>query len=150
MREINSFSGEYQFLSNFFIHDPIEYAGDLAKTPLIGTCVESLYQALKTTSPSKQLEISTMPPGKAKRIGKEVSLREDWMFVKVELMYELLLLKFSIPLLRDMLLATENAELIEGNYWNDTYWGVCNGVGENMLGKLLMKVRTKLQFLGVN
>jgi predicted NAD-dependent protein-ADP-ribosyltransferase YbiA (DUF1768 family) len=35
-------------------------------------------------------------------------------------------------------------ELIEGNWWGDTYWGVCNGVGENHLGKLLMKIRDYL------
>lgn len=33
----------------------------------------------------------------------------------------------------------------KGNYWKDTYWGVCNGVGENHLGKLLMKIREKLK-----
>lgn len=42
---------------------------------------------------------------------------------------------------RKKLLATENALLVEGNTWNDTYWGVCNGVGKNTLGQLLMKIR---------
>ena len=45
------------------------------------------------------------------------------------------------------LLATGEEELIEGNYWHDTCWGVCNCAkcgdkGENRLGKLLMEVRT--------
>ena len=57
----------------------------------------------------------------------------------------LLLQKFFIPELREKLLATGNEELIEGNWWGDTYWGVCKGKGENNLGKSLMKIRTELQ-----
>lgn len=40
---------------------------------------------------------------------------------------------------------TGDAELIEGNNWGDTFWGVCNGRGENMLGKLLMEIRDYLR-----
>jgi hypothetical protein len=39
------------------------------------------------------------------------------------------------------LLATEYVELIEGNNWGDTFFGVCNGEGENWLGRLLMNLR---------
>jgi hypothetical protein len=42
-----------------------------------------------------------------------------------------------------LLLATGDMELIEDNDWDDTYWGVCNGAGENNLGKLLMKIRAE-------
>lgn len=46
----------------------------------------------------------------------------------------------------DMIFPNKKAfeELIEGNYWHDTYWGVCEGVGENHLGKLLMEIRNEL------
>jgi hypothetical protein len=47
--------------------------------------------------------------------------------------------------LRQILLDTGNQELIEGNNHNDRYWGVCNGVGENWLGKILMLVRDELK-----
>jgi hypothetical protein len=57
---------------------------------------------------------------------------------------ELLAQKFSYPYYRDLLLATGDAELIEGNVWNDVFWGVCNGIGKNWLGKLLMQVREVL------
>lgn len=50
--------------------------------------------------------------------------------------------KFAEPGLQAKLLETGNEELVEGNYWGDTFWGVCRGRGENHLGKLLMKVRT--------
>ena len=43
--------------------------------------------------------------------------------------------------LRYMLIGTGNMYIEETNNWGDTYWGVCNGVGKNVLGKLLMRVR---------
>lgn len=46
-------------------------------------------------------------------------------------------------ILSEMLEATGDAELIEGNHWGDTFWGVCNGVGQNNLGKLLMAIRSE-------
>lgn len=59
-------------------------------------------------------------------------------------MEDLLRQKFSKTPLRRLLLATGEAELIEGNTWGDTYWGVCHGVGQNHLGCLLMKIRGEL------
>ena len=47
--------------------------------------------------------------------------------------------------LKKKLIDTGDATLIEGNTWNDTFWGVCNGVGENNLGKILMKIREELK-----
>ena len=43
-----------------------------------------------------------------------------------------------------LLLATGDAKIVEGNTWGDVFWGVCNGVGENHLGEILMKVRQDL------
>ena len=45
----------------------------------------------------------------------------------------------------ELLLATADEELVEVNEWGDCYWGVCRGVGENVLGKLLMRVRAELR-----
>lgn len=60
-------------------------------------------------------------------------------------MKELIILKFTNPKLKSALLNTKDAELIERNTWNDTYWGICNGIGENHLGKILMEVREMLR-----
>ena len=54
------------------------------------------------------------------------------------------MIKFLNPDLREKLVATGDAELIEGNHWNDTCWGVCKGIGQNNLGKILMEVRDML------
>ena len=47
--------------------------------------------------------------------------------------------------LREKLIATGDKELIEGNHWNDRFWGVCRGKGQNHLGKLLMELREILK-----
>ena len=49
--------------------------------------------------------------------------------------------KFQIPELREALDNTGSELLVEGNWWKDTFWGMCEGRGQNNLGKILMKVR---------
>lgn len=60
-------------------------------------------------------------------------------------MKNLLQIKFSEDPYKTKLICTYPQSLVEGNTWNDTYWGVCNGIGDNNLGKLLMQVRDQLQ-----
>jgi ribA/ribD-fused uncharacterized protein len=133
---ITSFSGTYAFLSNFHPCE-IRFAG-------IGYhSVEAAYQASKTLD----LDIrrtwfaDCRNPGQAKKMGQKLKIRPDWDQIKLKIMLRLLRKKFAIPELRDQLLSTKNAELIESNWWGDRFWGVCRGTGENNLGKLLMQVR---------
>jgi ribA/ribD-fused uncharacterized protein len=73
-------------------------------------------------------------------------MRPDWEQVKILIMTSLVRDKFTRHQdLKEQLLATGDAELIEGNWWGDTFWGVCKGKGENHLGKVLMKVREELK-----
>ena len=91
-------------------------------------------------------EFTELNPSKAKQLGRKVKLRKDWEEVKTNIMYDICLAKFTQNQdLKEKLLKTGNAILIEGNWWNDTYWGVCNGIGENNLGKILMKIREELK-----
>lgn len=84
-------------------------------------------------------------PNIAKAIGRKVQLRPHWEEIKDQVMYDGVKAKFSKnPILKAKLLATGDAELIEGNWWNDTYWRVCKGVGYNKLGQILMRVRDEL------
>ena len=46
------------------------------------------------------------------------------------------------------LINTGKVKLIEGNNWRDDYWGVYNGKGKNVLGKLLMEIRNDLKING--
>ena len=63
-------------------------------------------------------------------------------------MYEIVKRKFTINKeLQQKLLETKEEELVEGNWWHDTYWGVDSktGTGQNKLGKILMKVREEVK-----
>ncbi len=138
--KIDQFINEHAFLSNFYI-TPISFEGKEYAS------VEHAYQAAKTTNPLEHQKIIDAPtPGKAKRLGAKVSLRKDWESVKQGIMLELLRIKFSNPGLRQKLLDTGEAELIEGNNWGDMYWGLDlkTGKGFNFLGVLLMQVRKEL------
>ena len=135
---IDSFFGPYRFLSNF---EPctVEYDG------MTYTCSEAAYQAAKTTDVSLRIAFTTMNGSKAKFAGQRLTLRPDWNEVKVNAMYEIVKDKFSRNHeLKLKLLQTGDLQLVEGNYWGDKFWGVCNGEGENHLGKILMRVRKEL------
>jgi hypothetical protein len=131
---IDSFSGQYEFLSNFYpcrIEDGIIYSS-----------VEHAYQAMKSLSIAERLKVAACnTPGRAKRMGRKLELRPDWEDVKVDIMLGLLEKKFRDPELNRQLQDTGDEELIEGNTWGDIEWGVYKGKGENMLGKLLMALR---------
>lgn len=134
---IDRFVGKYAFLSNFY-EVPVQYMGYEFQNN------EAAFQGAKC--PSRIEEFIELPPNEAKRLGRKVELREDWESIKDSVMYEICLNKFSRHKdLRDKLLATGEAELIEGNYWHDCYWGVCEGKGLNKLGNILMKIRSELK-----
>ena len=65
--------------------------------------------------------------------------------VRTQVMYELVKQKFQNPVYKEKLLSTGSCTLVEGNTHKDTFWGVYNGSGKNMLGKILMRVRNELQ-----
>jgi len=62
-------------------------------------------------------------------------------------MIDFLWQKFSQPEYQEFLLSTKNKILMEGNTWNDTYWGVNleTGEGNNFLGRILMEIRDTLK-----
>lgn len=106
------------------------------------TCLESAYQARKVN----QLKLFQPLNGyAAKKLNKKFPMRGNWNTSKESVMLDLLIEKFTQPNLTHLLLETGDAELIEGNTWGDTYWGVCNGKGQNKLGNLLMDLRQNLR-----
>ena len=78
-------------------------------------------------------------------------LREDWEAVKVQIMKEALFYKFTQhPKLRKEILLTGNSLIVEHTN-NDYYWGDgSDGSGQNVLGKLLMELRSELQAISAN
>ena len=106
---------------------------------------EHAYQAMKMANAADAEFIRhVITPRLAKRYGNTYQKRPDWDSVKITIMHEILRAKFTVFFFREKLLDTGTQELIEGNTWNDTFWGVCNGLGENNLGKLLMLVREEI------
>jgi ribA/ribD-fused uncharacterized protein len=136
---INFFRGRYDFLSNFYVRE-IVYNGFTYKS------TEHAYQAAKAIDPLIHDVIAAADtPGQSKKLVRKIQIREDWAEVKDKIMLDVLRLKFKHYDLRSKLLATGNATLIEGNTWGDVYWGVCEGKGLNMLGKMLMQVREEIK-----
>ena len=137
---INDFSGKYRFLSNFWMAQIIvggrrwasaEHCYQAAKSLLI--CDWNAIQGCRT-------------PGEAKRMGQKISLRLDWETIKLPVMEDIVRAKFDQHVdLRNKLLATGSAKLVEQNSWGDTFWGVCGNTGHNHLGKILMKIRGDYQ-----
>lgn len=143
VRVIDDFRGDYRWLSNFHLCR-IVYEG------IVYPSTEHAYQAAKDTDESVRRWIAQAPTCReAKTMGGRnglVNLRPDWEQVKNQVMMDVCWIKFTVHAdLREKLLATGDALLIEGNSWGDEYWGCVrrNGVwvGRNQLGKTLMSIR---------
>lgn len=166
MKEIKGFDGEYSFLSNFYemsirivvdvYDDDMKAEMPLANLEVIFPTSEHAFHAFKTLKDwraLKQSEVSKFldftkyeTPGKAKRAGKVVEMNvELWNAVRNDVMKFVLNNKFRNVILKRKLLDTGDAYLEETNTWGDKYWGVCNGEGDNNLGKLLMEIRDNLR-----
>lgn len=142
---IKQFKDEYSWLSNFqrfekpLIYEGIEYPTN-----------EHFYQAMKTTDKELRATIAKHPAKGLKAFCRKIELRDNWdSSIKDTVMEYGLRYKFSDsnPTLKAKLLATEDRPIVEGNWWNDIYWGVDlkTGKGQNKLGLLLMIVRTDIK-----
>lgn len=129
---------DYRWLSNMDLFPkPIIINNEIIKSS------ENYYQSRKTLDLDIRKKILEMSPYEAKKYCKTIELRNDWEDVKIIVMQEALDIKFTITYYR-LLLISSQEEIIEENYWNDTFWGVYKGVGKNMLGILLTKLRERI------
>ena len=134
---IDSFSGKYECFSNFSAHTVGQY-----KTSEHG------FQAKKATNGwAHDYVASALTPASAKWRGRRIELCKDWDKKKDPEMLQIVLDKFlEHKDIADILIGTDDAILIEGNYHGDDYWGKVRGkdgewVGKNVLGVTLMLVR---------
>ena len=138
---IKGFFGPFRFMSNFV---PCTVELDGVTYP----SVEHAYVAAKTTNLERRAEIAQVSTaGKVKALGRQLKLREGWDEMRIDVMRDLLMQKFSQEPFKSQLLQTGLCYLEETNTWGDTFWGVCDGVGENHLGWLLMEIRDHLKEL---
>jgi predicted NAD-dependent protein-ADP-ribosyltransferase YbiA (DUF1768 family) len=141
-KEIKGFFGPMRFLSNFHpvpgkvVYDGVEYPS-----------VECAFQAAKYL-PADRKFFETCTGYDAKKRTKTNPPNRmtgaEWDAIKLSIMEDLLWQKFDpvrnpdLHHMMTMLLIGKYLE--ETNWWHDIFWGVCNGKGENHLGKLLMKI----------
>lgn len=132
--------GSLMPLSNFYYH-PMEIEGMMWKTN------EHYFQAMKCAIPNDMYAVRDAVTAQgAKQLGRKAQLRPNWEAIKIQAMRTGLEYKFIAgEVLGDWLLATGDALLVEGNTWNDRFWGVCGGQGENWLGHLLMARRAEMR-----
>lgn len=159
---ITEFRGPFGFLSNMYAPAPVRL--NFAPTLLDGDdhvypTVEHGWHAWKVLklNERKKLWLPGLDAMQAKFIGNSFKargiIRPDFFENRLFVIEQLLLQKFTPTLMRRKLFSTMGATLIEGNWWHDIFFGVCNGKckcgphepeGENHLGQLLMRVRTHL------
>lgn len=144
---IGPFKGEYAWLSNFYTHPFVHYGGHFRSA-------EHAYQCSKATTDGDFVIIrGAFTPAEAKRIAKRMPIRSDWEEIKLKVMKRIIWNKFnSTKVLQRKLIETKDAKLIEYNTWHDNFWGICTckkckekEKGQNHLGRILMRVRRKLQ-----
>lgn len=141
---IDEFRGEFSFLSNFYMI-PIYYKKNHYKSS------EHAFQARKAIREvDREYVADANTPGHAKIRGKSVMCKKDWDEIKTSEMTRIVYCKFSQnKKLKKKLCNTKDAKLIEGNTWNDDFWGKIKNEkgkwkGSNYLGKILMVVRKSL------
>jgi len=138
---IKQFQGEYRWLSNFVpcnvVLDGIAYQS-----------VEHAYQSAKSELAEWKKFCASPDTYSAyvKKASRKIKPVDNWDTVKVEVMTDLLLQKFSQEPYKQKLLDTGDLHIQEGNTWGDTFWGVDlrTGKGQNILGKMIMEIRSKL------
>lgn len=139
---VKGFRYDYYFLSNFYNCD-IKIAGITYKN------AEAAFQSFKTLNLNIRKKFSDLKSNEAKKLGRQIKLRPDWEKIKDNIMHIVIKAKFEQNIdLKNKLINTKNLYLEETNSWHDTYWGVCNGIGENKLGQILMKVREEFNKIG--
>lgn len=139
---IYEFRGDFNWLSNFY-SCKVKYKGYEFGS------VEQAYMFAKNDTCDDWLKFcQTNSPGICKQQSKLIKIREDWDSVKLNIMEYLLEQKFNQDPFKSKLIATGNRNIIEGNYWGDSFWGVDLNLnpnyGENHLGRIIMKIREKI------
>lgn len=140
---IHTFRDEHAWLSNMQLVD-IKLKGRVFPSVEHAYCSEKNKDAeWKNVCANKNLS-----PKGVKLMSKEIKLRDDWENVKLLVMEHCLRLKFNQEPFKSNLINTDNQNIVEGNYWNDLFWGVdiknTPNIGENHLGRLIMKIRSEL------
>jgi len=145
-KKIIKFYGRKHPLSNFY-EAPFRIGSFIFPT------VEHFYQAMKSEDMYERLDIIMADtPAEAKKLGRSIrSFREGWPSRRNAYMWKALKEKFSQnDKLKEYLLGTGDAFLVENSPYDD-YWGRGrNWDGKNRMGEMLMKLRDLLRGKEIN
>jgi ribA/ribD-fused uncharacterized protein len=135
------FRGDFKFLSNFH-NSVIVLNGKEYPT------AEHAFQSCRAAKAedAEKIRLATNPV-EAKKLGKEVRQRSNWNQINLDVMRKVVEAKFTQHLDLAKKLKAVQGEIIEENYWRDTFWGTFEGKGENNLGKILTQIRQTLVIL---
>ena len=136
--KIGGFVGEYRWLSNYF---PCRIEWD---SRVYGS-TEAAYHSGKYPATERDVFTTLDPDGAKKLAHKKPYDTGAWETRKLRTMREVTWAKFSQhPELTKKLLATGDRYLEETNWWGDKFWGVYQGEGQNLFGRILMDTRARL------
>lgn len=154
---IYEFQGKNRFLSNFFPSPfklmVVEKGAYDSHFMLEFVNNEQWYVYNKCKYYADRREVMKLTkPGDIKRYGRKVNLDPDFEKNKIDIMLKGVRAKFNQnPELATQLIATGSLTLQEGNKWGDMFWGInlnpkkgIVGAGKNILGHILMQVRSEL------
>ena len=139
---IYEFRGNFNWLSNFYPCKVIYKDNEF-------NSVEQAYMFAKNDTSGDWLNFClNNSPAMCKAQSKLIKIRDDWDSVKLKIMEDLLFQKFNQEPFKTKLIETGNRNIVEGNFWGDIFWGVNLKVnpnyGENHLGRIIMKIREKI------
>ena len=137
MESVNSFTKDYQFLSNSY-NSPVEIGG------IVYTNAESAFWAQRVKDSRARNKFARLSGNKARAKAIQAEPVEDWDTNINQYMEQVLRSKFKDPKMKNLLLKTKGMKLINTNTYRDDYWGVYMGKGKNILGRLLMKIRDEV------
>jgi len=135
---ITSFTNNYDFLSNSF-NNPITYKG------LTYTCAGSAYWSQRVKDEKAKIKYTRLNHNKARAKALQAIPIDNWEQNRMNIMKDILKVKFSDPVLKKALLDTKDAKLLNNTSYNDQYWGIYYEKGQNRLGKLLEEIRSELK-----
>lgn len=136
--DITELKGDYEFLAMTYNH-PITVDG------LTYTNAEAAFWAQRIADKNARVKLTRLSPMKARAKALQAYPIDDWDEIKDDILKHILEIKFSDDVLKKKLLDTGSMKILNNNTYRDEYYGIYNGKGKNILGKMIMNLRESLR-----
>lgn len=138
MDNITALKGDYEFLAMTYNY-PITVDG------ITYTNAEAAFWSQRIMDKKARNKLSRLSAMKARAKALQAEPIDDWDETKDDILKRILEIKFKDESLRMRLLSTGDALILNNNTYRDEYYGIYNGKGKNVLGKMLMELRSSLK-----